>query len=109
MEVTFTNAVNPVTLEHGWGGLNMTKRRILVVEDDAAIRRGVVDALSYAGFDALEAGHGDEGRNWRLLRLRAGLLDLVPPGTQDGNQRVTFAAGLLTFRLRGKSRIACGP
>ncbi len=31
-------------------------RRVLVVEDDAAIRRGVVAALTFAGYDLLEAG-----------------------------------------------------
>jgi DNA-binding response OmpR family regulator len=59
----------------------MSGMTILTVEDDAAIRRGVVDALQYAGYDVLEAGRGDEGldlatrREYDLL-----LLDLVLPG-----------------------------
>ena len=56
-------------------------RRVLVIEDDNAIRRGIVDALRFKGYDAIEAGNGKEG-----LRLAEGcdcdlvLLDLVLPG-----------------------------
>jgi len=59
----------------------MTSRRVLTIEDDAAIRRGIVDALTYAGYQVCESGRGDEGlqmavqRNFDLL-----LLDLVLPG-----------------------------
>jgi DNA-binding response OmpR family regulator len=54
---------------------------ILVVEDDPAVRRGVVDVLEYAGYRTLEAADGYSGMelalksNYRLL-----LLDLVLPG-----------------------------
>jgi DNA-binding response OmpR family regulator len=51
----------------------MHRKRILVVEDDAAIRRGLVDALAFAGYETLEAGEGAAG-------LAAALLDLVLPG-----------------------------
>jgi DNA-binding response OmpR family regulator len=58
-------------------------RRILVVEDDAPIRRGIVDALQFAGYDVIEAPDGDEGFR---AATRAGydliLLDLVLPGKQ---------------------------
>ncbi len=53
---------------------------ILVIEDDSAIRRGVVDALQFSGYDVLEAGEGGRGMelaqsaNFDLL-----LLDLVLP------------------------------
>ena len=57
------------------------KRRILVVEDDAAIRRGIVDALTFAGYESLEAADGQEGLR---MGVRVGydllLLDLVLPG-----------------------------
>lgn len=59
----------------------MQRKRILVVEDDAAIRRGLVDALAFAGYDTLEAGDGTVG-----LAAALGsdcdllLLDLVLPG-----------------------------
>lgn len=56
-------------------------KKILVVEDDAAIRQGVVDALGFAGYDVMEAGEGNEGMR---MAVRTGydllLLDLVLPG-----------------------------
>src|SRR5262249_53838549 len=58
----------------------MARRRILVIEDDAAIRRGVTDALGFDGYDALEAERFDDGL---AVALRAEydllLLDLVLP------------------------------
>ncbi len=59
----------------------MTDTPILVIEDDPAVRRGVVDVLEYAGYRTLEAADGHTGMdlalkaNYRLL-----LLDLVMPG-----------------------------
>ena len=57
------------------------KKRILVVEDDAAIRRGLVDALAFAGYETLAAGDGTEGLR---MAVRTGydllILDLVLPG-----------------------------
>lgn len=56
-------------------------RTILTIEDDAAIRRGIVDALSFVGYRVLQSGRGDEGltmavqQHYDLL-----LLDLVLPG-----------------------------
>lgn len=59
----------------------MTKRKILVVEDDAAIRRGILDALGFEGYDTLEAGTFDEGlRMAREVGHDLLLLDLVLPG-----------------------------
>jgi DNA-binding response OmpR family regulator len=58
----------------------MENKRILVVEDDSAIRRGLVDALRFAGYETLEAGNGRDGLevalrgNFDLL-----LLDLILP------------------------------
>ena len=43
---------------------------VLVIEDDAAIRRGLVDALSYAGYGVLECDNGQAGIE--------GALSLVP-------------------------------
>jgi DNA-binding response OmpR family regulator len=57
------------------------RRRILVIEDDSAIRRGVVDALRVAGYEALEAAEGDSGLSTgRSQPLDLVLLDLVLPG-----------------------------
>jgi len=62
----------------------MIDRRIVVIEDEDAIRQGVVDTLSYAGFRPAEAGDGETG----LLAARDAetdlvLLDLQLPG-MDG-------------------------
>ncbi|MFT3685200.1 MAG: response regulator transcription factor [Phycisphaerales bacterium] len=54
---------------------------ILVIEDDKAIRRGLVDALRFESFDVFEAGDAVAGLD---LALTAGcdlvLLDLLLPG-----------------------------
>jgi DNA-binding response OmpR family regulator len=59
----------------------MHSRRILVVEDDAAIRRGIVDALTFSGYEVLQSGHGIEAQK---LAVSASfdllLLDVVLPG-----------------------------
>jgi DNA-binding response OmpR family regulator len=39
----------------------MSRGSILVVEDDAPIRRGLVDALTFAGFSVTERGDGPSG------------------------------------------------
>ena len=44
----------------------MPARTILVIEDDAAIRRGVLDALSFAGYATLSTGDGLEGTRLAL-------------------------------------------
>ena len=89
-------------------------RSVLIVEDDAAIRRGVVDALKFAGFQTWEAGRGDVGlemaarNNYDLL-----LLDLVLPGG-DGlkilrevrRTRPTVPVIILTARGDEADRVA---
>lgn len=58
----------------------MARHTILTVEDDAAIRQGIVDALQFAGYATLEAADGRTG-----LDMAVGcdcdllLLDLVLP------------------------------
>ncbi len=53
---------------------------VLIVEDDSAVRQGVVDALTFAGYNVLSAADGEQGMemalraNYQLL-----LLDLVLP------------------------------
>lgn len=51
----------------------MPKARIVVVEDEPAIRRGVVDALRLTGYDVTEAADGSAG----LREAAAGGIDLV--------------------------------
>jgi DNA-binding response OmpR family regulator len=54
---------------------------ILVIEDDPAVRTGIVDTLEYGGYQTLQASDGHVGMemalraNYRLL-----LLDIVMPG-----------------------------
>ena len=59
----------------------MSQQQILVIEDDRAIRQGVLDALELEGYATLEAGDGDAGLR---LATEAGcdlvLLDLILPG-----------------------------
>ncbi len=61
----------------------MNKPCVLVVEDDVPIRRGIVDALRFEGYECLEADNGDDGLT---LAVRANcdlvLLDLVLPRRQ---------------------------
>ncbi len=58
-----------------------TSKRILVVEDDAAIRRGIVDAATFAGYDVLEAANGNDGMRMAVrVDYDLLLLDLVLPG-----------------------------
>lgn len=86
---------------------------ILTIEDDAAIRRGIVDALTYAGFSVLQAANGTDGlqmalqRNYDLL-----LLDLVLPGKggleilqQVRSARPTQPVIILTARGEENDRV----
>ncbi|GAA5130540.1 response regulator transcription factor [Luteolibacter yonseiensis] len=59
----------------------MSEITILVIEDDPAVRRGVVDVLEYAGYRTLEAPDGHSGMDLALkANFRLLLLDLVMPG-----------------------------
>lgn len=59
----------------------MAKAAILVIEDDAAVRRVVAAGLSRGGYEAIEAASGDEGVD-RFIRERPDLVlcDLRMPG-----------------------------
>jgi len=90
------------------------KRRILVVEDDAAIRTGVRDALRFAGFDVDEAGDGETGMTLALsVDCDLVLLDLVLPGP-DGlailrrvrQLRPALPVIMLTARGEEQDRVA---
>lgn len=88
-------------------------RQILTIEDDPAIRRGIVDALRYAGYATIEAADGlrgmeeATGRQYDLL-----LLDLVLPG-RDGLEilrevrrlRPTMPVIILTARGEEADRV----
>src|SRR5262245_16385831 len=92
----------------------MSKKRILVVEDDPAIREVVLDAFSFDGYDTLAAGDHDTAID---LGVRSPcdlvLLDLVLPGG-DGLDvlaelrmaRPTLPVIILTARGREEDRVA---
>ena len=92
----------------------MARRRILVVEDDHAIRRGIVDALRVSGYETLEAERGDTGYDLALHReYDLLLLDLVLP-ERDGLDileavraaRPTTPVIVLTARGEERDRLA---
>jgi DNA-binding response OmpR family regulator len=60
------------------------QRTVLVVEDDAAIRRGIADALRFGGYAVLESADGKTGLATALgADLELVLLDVLLPG-MDG-------------------------
>src|ERR1043165_3016358 len=88
-------------------------QRILTIEDDAAIRRGIVDALTFAGYDVIEAANGNDGctaavsREYDLL-----LLDMVLPGKSGldilrevRNARPTLPVIILSARGEEQDRV----
>ncbi len=87
--------------------------RVLTVEDDAAIRRGIVDALSFAGYEVIEAATGNAGcaaavsRAYDLL-----LLDMVLPGKSGldilrevRNSRPTMPVIILSAQGEERDRV----
>jgi len=91
----------------------MARPRILVVEDDEAIRRGIVDALQFAGYETLEAAEGERGLQTAVeVDLDLLLLDLVLP-RRDGLEileevratRPTLPVIILTARGEESDRV----
>jgi len=89
-------------------------KRILTVEDDAAIRRGIVDALRFAGYEPLEAADGHLGLDMAVrLDYDLLLLDLVLPGPggleilrKVRETRPTMGVIILTARGEEADRVA---
>jgi DNA-binding response OmpR family regulator len=92
----------------------MKRGRILTIEDDAAIRRGIVDALTFAGYKVIQAANGSEGckvavsREYDLL-----LLDMVLPGMTGleilrnvRNVRPTLPVIILSARGEERDRVS---
>jgi DNA-binding response OmpR family regulator len=87
---------------------------ILTIEDDAAIRRGIVDALRFAGYEVLEAATGESGLATALSRdFDLLLLDLVLPDLggldvlkQVRRSRPTLPVIVLTARGDEDDRVA---
>ena len=62
---------------------------VLVVEDDEAIRRGLVDSLELSGYTVVEAADGDRGLERGLtVEIDLALLDVLLPG-RDGFEVLT--------------------
>ena len=89
-------------------------QRILVVEDESPIRRGVVDALKASGYTAIEAADGNAGLELALREdLDLVLLDLLLPG-RDGmkvladlrQSRPSLPVIILTARGAEQDRVA---
>jgi DNA-binding response OmpR family regulator len=91
----------------------MAQRAILTIEDDPAIRRGIVDALEYAGYQVLETGDGVEGAQLAVYReYDLLLLDLVLPGMSGleilqrvREARPTLPVIILTARGEERDRV----
>src|SRR5688572_3140786 len=92
----------------------MAKRRILVIEDEPAIRQGVVDALRFHGFDIIEAAKGDLGLELaQTAEIDLILLDLILPGMlgldilrQLRETRPTLPVIILTAKGEEQDRVA---
>lgn len=91
----------------------MAAKRLLVVEDDAAIRQGIVDALRFDGYAVMEEGDGRAGLDAALAaEIDLLLLDLVLP-YEDGltilgkvrQARPTLPVIILTARGDESDRI----
>jgi DNA-binding response OmpR family regulator len=91
----------------------MGKQIILVIEDDEAIRRGIVDALSFSGYKTLEAAEGKTGMSSAMQSpCDLVLLDLALPKI-DGmiileevrKSRPTLPVIILTARGEESDRI----
>ena len=91
----------------------MERKRILVIEDDRAIREGLADALASQGYTALQAERGDVGLDKALHGgCHLVILDLVLPGA-DGlsvlaeirRARPTLPVIILTARGEERDRV----
>jgi two-component system, OmpR family, alkaline phosphatase synthesis response regulator PhoP len=83
---------------------------LLVVEDDEAIRRGLVDAVKFAGYRVLEAADGPSGLDVALgADVDLVLLDILLPGI-DGltvlREIRTMRSGLPVIMLTAKGEEA---
>ncbi|MCA9106463.1 MAG: response regulator transcription factor [Planctomycetales bacterium] len=92
----------------------MSRPLILTVEDDVAIRRGLVDALRFADYDVLETADGREAIEMvKQQPVALLLLDLVLPGTTGYDVleevrgfRPSLPVIMITARGREEDRIA---
>jgi DNA-binding response OmpR family regulator len=91
----------------------MAAMRVVVIEDEPAIRRGVVDALRASGYDVAEAADGVRGTEEALRRgVDLVLLDLLLPKrdgldvlTEIRKVRPTLPVIILTARGTEEDRV----
>jgi two-component system alkaline phosphatase synthesis response regulator PhoP len=90
-----------------------SKPRILTIEDDAAIRRGIIDSLKASGYTVWQAGRADDGATMALQKpCDLVLLDLVLPGGtgldvlgQIRRAKPTLPVIILTARGEERDRV----
>jgi DNA-binding response OmpR family regulator len=91
----------------------MTSAGILTIEDDAAIRRGIVDSLKATGYIVWQSGRADEGTTMALHKpCDLVLLDLVLPGgsgldvlAEVRREKPTLPVIILTARGEEQDRV----
>jgi len=91
----------------------MHTRSILVVEDDTAIRQGIVDALKFAGYEVLQAADGNDGLAQGLrATIDLLMLDLILPRPSGFDilkavraRRATLPVIILTARGEEADRV----
>ena len=87
-----------------------TKKTVLVVEDDPAIRRGLVDSLQFAGYAVIACADGKEGLDRAVsAQLDLAILDVVLPhcsGLQilDEIRRSRAALPVILVTARGSEQ-----
>lgn len=87
-----------------------TKKTVLVVEDDPAIRRGLVDSLQFAGYAVVACADGKEGLDRALaVQLDLAILDVMLPhrsGLQilDEIRRSRAALPVILVTARGSEQ-----
>jgi DNA-binding response OmpR family regulator len=94
--------------------MNTLPSRVLTIEDDTAIRRGIADALRFAGYRVIEAADGADGLESAIgLDYDVLLLDLVLPEVsgleilrQVRSVRPTTPVIILTARGAEDDRVA---
>ncbi len=92
----------------------MAARKILIVEDDEAIRRGLADALRFGGYEPLEAGTFQDAMKSAVRSpCDLMLLDLVLPGgdgltvlAEARMARPTLPVIIVTSRGQEEERVA---
>ncbi len=91
----------------------MNARTILTIEDDAAIRRGIVDCLEFSGYHVLESANGRDGLEMAIgCEYELLLLDLALPGVSGleilralRNARPTTPVIILSARGEENDRV----